>query len=270
MAALAPVVDTLDKVPESARTFYVQKEGKYHLDLEGAPAGFVPATQLAEANTKVVEFRDKNVELMKEVEPLRTLKTQFTGIDPEAAKTALAAQAEFEKKGMKKPDDITAQIQAAVTAAVKPLQDQVAASNAAVAAERKRADEGTLRTVIGEKFGKVGGKAKAIDYIITQAQSVFTVEGGAVKPVANKYSTDRPGEPLGVDEWLGQMAKEHDFAFEPSKGGGAGGGGNSDGTGAPQLRAGQTLLTNPTPAQLGENSKAIAEGKVKVHYTEQK
>lgn len=265
MAALVPVVDSLDKVPEAARSFYEQKDGKYHLSLEGAPAGFVSAADLATANGRVVEFRDKNIALMQEVEPLRGLKTKFDGIDPEAAKTALAKVADLEKKGIKGGDDITAAVTSAVEAAVKPLKDQLLTTQQTLNDEKKRADEGTLRSSVAERFLKSGGKAKALDFIVGQAKSVFTVENGVVKAAANKFSTERPGEPLSLDEWVAAQVQENDFAFEPSKGSGAPpqGPGGSGGSGD-----NRKVIKDPTPQQLGEHAADVKAGKTRFEYTQ--
>ncbi|HUW57079.1 MAG TPA: hypothetical protein VMZ92_10620 [Planctomycetota bacterium] len=263
MPALVPVVDAIDKVPEPLRTFYEQKDGKFHLVLDGAPAGFVPSADLATANGKVVEFRDNNVKLLKEVEELRPLKTKFDGLDPEAARAALAKLTELEKKGIKGGDDVAAQIQAAVTAAVKPLQEQVAQTTKAAEDAQKRADESVFHSRISEKFLKAGGKAKAIDLVLGKAKDVFVVEGGEVKSRPNKFSTVHPGNPLDVDEWLLDVAKDYDFAFEPSSGGGAPGAK----PGAAGGRADQVVLKDPTPAQLGEHAKAISQGKMRVEYS---
>lgn len=265
MPALTPVVESLDKVPEAARPFYEQKDGKYHVILDAAPAGFVPATELATANGKVIEFRDKNIALLQEVEPLRTLKTTVGDLDVVKAKEALTKVGELEKKGVKGAEDVAALVNTAVAAALKPVTDQLTASQAATEAATKRAAESTLRTVIGEKFTKAGGKPGAIDFIIGKAKEVFTVEGDQVKAHPNKFSSTRPGEALGVDEWIITAAKENDFAFEPSGGGGAnplkGGGG--------ALKPGQTVLQDPTPQQLGDpkTAKGIKDGTIKVQYS---
>lgn len=263
MPALVPVVDTLEAVPEAARSFYEAKDGKFHLSLNGAPAGFVPAAQLTEANGKLVTFRDNNVALLKEVEPLRTLKTQFEGIDPAVAKDAISKVTELGKKGVTGEADLKTLIDAAMA----PLKTQLDLAAAQTATERKRADDAALRSSIGEKFLKAGGKPKALDYVIGEAQSVFTVEQGIVKAQANRFSTERPSDPLGIDEWLTGLAKEHDFAFEVSAGSGAGGGPRQGAGNGVILKAGQTALTDPTPAQLGEFSKEILAGKVKVVYS---
>lgn len=263
MPNLAPIVDSLDKVPEAVRPFYVQKDGKYVIALDGAPSGFVPAGDLALANGKVVEFRDTNIALAKEVETLRPLKSQFEGIDPIAAKDAIAKVAELGKKGVKGEDDLQKLVSSAVEAALKPVKEQLTASQHATESERKRADDSTLRQTITAGFLKAGGKAKAVDFIVGQAAAAFKVENGAVTAQPNKFSTERPGEPLGVEEWIGSLTKEHDYAFGSSTGSGAA----PANAGGSTLRPGQQVLRDPTPQQLGEFASAIKKGEYKVEYT---
>jgi hypothetical protein len=262
MPALAPTVNTLQEVPEPLRQFYVEKDGKFHVDLSGPPTGFVPSADLATANGKVVEFRDNNVKLLQEIEPLRKLKTDLGDLDITVAKTAVTELKTLKEKGVSKPDDITAMMKSVAEQTAKPLQDALALLTTTAKADRERADEATFRTAIGEKFTKAGGLPKALDYIINEAKSVFKVDNGKVAALPNKFSTVTPGNPLEIDEWLTSAAKEHDFAFKPSQGGGAPPAG---GGGAPH-RAGQTVLRNPTPQQLGDASKDISTGKVRVEY----
>lgn len=267
--ALSPLVDTLDQVPEALRAHYVSRDGKFVLELSAAPAGFVPAADLATANGKVVEFRDNNVRLMKEVEELRPFKNlaaKFDGIDPEAAKAAIAKVGTLSAAGVQKPDDIATMIKAAVDAANKPIADALAAANQATMAAQKRADDATMRETVIAHFVKAGGKAKASDFTIGKAMDVFEVKDGKVVAKANQFSAEKPGNPLDVSEWITQHAREYDFVFEPSRGGGATPApGTSSGTTG--LKPGQTVLKDPTPQQLGENAAAISKGTVRVEYS---
>lgn len=264
MPPLVSVVDSLDKVAEPLRQYYEQKGDKFHLTLEGTPHGFVSSAEHAVQLGKVVEFRDNNIRLKQEVETLTPLKTKFEGIDPEEARTAIAKVKELKIKGVDKPDDVAAMMVEAVKAATKPLTDEVAAMKAASAADRKRADDATMRSHIGEKFVKVGGVPSALDFIVGKATAAFVVEDNAVKAKPNLFSTERPGEPLSVDEWLVTQTKESDFAFKVSTGSGAL---NAGGPAGLVLKPGQTVLRDPTPAQLGEHAREIAQGKMKVVYT---
>jgi len=266
MAALPPVVESLDKVAEPLRQYYEQKDGKFQLLLDGSPVGFVTVADHAVQLGKVVEFRDNNVKLMKEVEELRPLKVKTEGLDIDAARLALTEVTELKKKGVTKPDDITTLVTSAVNAAVAPLKEQITQSNATLVAERKRADDQTLRSTIGEKFSKVGGIPSALDFIVTKASDAFEVKDGRVTAKSNKFSSVKPGDPLDVEEWLAGQMKESDFAFKPSGGSGADPA-RGGGRGEPGLRPGQTILRDPTPAQLGEFSSDILKGKVKVVYS---
>lgn len=266
MPALAPVIDKLEDAPEAARQFYTARDGKFHVDLNAAPAGFVPAAELAVANGKVVEFRDTNIALTKKVGELEPAVKKFEGIDPDAARAAITKVAELEKKGVKGAEDVATLVQNGITAALKPVQEQLATITSREEATRKANEQLTLRTTLGEKFTKAGGLPEVLDFIVNKSNGVFIVDNGVVKAAANQFSADRPGEPLTVDEWVTRQTKESPFAFKKSSGGGAdplppGGGG-------PTRPAGQTVLKDPTPQQLGEHAKDIKAGKVRVEYTE--
>jgi hypothetical protein len=264
MPALAPVIDTLDKVPEAVRGFYEPKDGKHYLILDATPHGFAPVAERDAANTKLAEFRDKNIALMQADEASKTKWAPYAGIeDPVAAKAALEAVAALGKKGVTKPSDIETAVAAAVKAANEPLMAKLAASEAIAEANAKRADAGTLRAKIDTAFKKAGGRPDAIDDVVARATSVFTVKEGEVVALPTKFSADKPSEALGMDEWLAGLAKANVYLFQPSVGAGAdpvkGGGAGA--------RPGQVVLTDPTPQQLGEYSKDILLGKVKVNYT---
>lgn len=254
--ALKAILDTLDGLADPIKALYSAKDGKFALDVEGA----VSAADLASANAKVVEFRDKNIAQSKELDDLRPLKAQaakFEGLDVDAAKAAL------EKVKALGTKDVATIVQEAVAAAIKPVSDKLAATEATSAANAKRADDSTLRAVIGEKFGKAGGEPGALDYIVGKAAGAFVIENGALKAAPNTFSTAKPGEPLGVDEWLGTQTKESAFAFKPSTGAGAdpkpGAGGGP--------KPGQKVLLNPTAQQLGEHAGAIRKGEMRPEFT---
>lgn len=264
MPQLAPVVDKLEDVPEPARQFYVQKEGKFHVDLNGSPAGYVPAADLAAANGKVVEFRDTNIALTKKVSEMEPRVKAFEGLDPDAAKTAIAKVTELEKKGVKGADDVAKLVTDGIAAAMKPVQDQLALMTTSAAETQRKNDELTLRSSLSDKFTKAGGLPDALDFIVGKTKGVFKVENGVIKAEANQFSTDKPGEPLSVDEWITKQTKEAAFAFKPSSGSGA----NPVPAGGAGAKPGQLVIKDPTPQQLGEHASDIKAGKVRVEYSE--
>lgn len=264
------IVSSLSEIAESLRSEYESKDGKFVLRLEGDPLGYVKASELAASNGKVVEFRDRNIGLLKEIAmlagvpeasdlaPIKAKLDQFAGVDLEELKSLKSRYAELEKKGVKGADDF----KAAIDAAVNPLKQELVKEREARMKAQEAMDQATLRHAVGERFLKVGGKAKALDYIVNQAAQAFKVEGGAVKALPHRFSSNSntPGEPLSVEEWISSMMAEADFAFEPSRGGGSQGSGN----GQPGARPGTRQVVNPTPQQLGELAKEIREGKVQI------
>ena len=81
MAGLKPVIDKIEEVTGLLREFYEQKDGA---SLCSQLDGGHPLEK------KVAEFRDKNIALLKEVDTLKPLVAKFDGIDPDAARAALA------------------------------------------------------------------------------------------------------------------------------------------------------------------------------------
>lgn len=263
MPALVPVVDSLETVAEPLRQFYEAKDGKYVVTLSATPPGFVPASELAAANGKVVEFRDNNIALQKSLDALKPLEAfKDLGVDAAAAKAALDAQKALGATGVTKPDDIQNLVAQAVANAIKPLQEKLTTQETSLASERKRADEALLRSTVAEKFLKAGGEAKAVDYILSHASKVFVVENGTVKPVPTAFSADRPGEPLSMEEWLTGAAVEHAFAFKGNEGPGA-----SPSRTTTVTRPGVQVIKDPTPEQLGRYGADVKAGKVRFEFT---
>lgn len=235
------VVPSLDAVPESIRSLAEkQADGTFALPLEKLAS----AASLAEAHGKVVEFRDTNVKILKalgveSVDQALPRAAAFAGIDtakleklkaidPDRYAALEATAAKLKDKGLENAEQVDARLQAMLDAALAPVKADLATEKAGRASEKERADKATLRQVIGERFSKAGGKASALDFIVDRAP--FRIVEGAVKAAENKFSTTNPGKPLEIEEWLAGATKEFDFAFEPSKGGGAAGG---NGNGAP-------------------------------------
>ncbi len=224
--AVLPTFPTLAEVPEALRQYYVERDG------HAVPDGLVPAQKHA-------EFRENNVRLLKAlgaetVEAALQRAGLFTGFDADrlaalkeidpAEYKALKAKAEkLDKKGVKEPEDLDAleaRIEARLkTSVVAPLQTQLADLVKAGQAKDQRLADAALRSAIGDRFTKAGGKASAAGFIVEQAKQAFKVVDDKVVAADGRFGAD--GEPLTIDAWVANATKEYDFAFEPSKGGGA-------------------------------------------------
>jgi hypothetical protein len=224
--ALRAVLNDLVEVPGDLRELYKPTaDGRFALDVDGELAGYVKADKLNEFRTnnrtlhgRVKEFETENAAL---VEKLKA----FEGTDPKKSETDVAA---------------------AVEAAKAELAAELAAERTAHAAT-------LLRNAVSVEFLKAAGRESAVDFIVARATEAFAFKDG--KPTTNEFSAENPGEALSIAEWVGQQTHNLDFAFRPSRGGGAGG--NS--TGASARRT-----VSRDPMDFGKNLAAIAAGDVDV------
>ena len=240
-------------LPEAIQEHYKAEGDAFVLDADGV----VSKADLDAANQKLVEFRNNNQALNAKAIELEALKTKFKDVDPAEYARVKGELEEIKKKGITKPDDVTTKIQEAVTAAVKPLSDKL------VEADRKRAESDTalqqsqLRSAL--TTAALGGKAikGAVYTIVDKAMDVFESDGnGGLKAREGHFSADKPTEPISIGEWLtGQAKGDLSFAFETSKGGGAG----EPGGGTPPTAATQVLTRDP--AELGKHLEELASGK---------
>jgi hypothetical protein len=231
--ALKVVLDTLDGVPAGLRDHYTKaNDGKFHLTLDGEPP-------------KLTEFRNTNIELLKERD---ALKAKFDGIDPEVAKADRAKVLDLEKTN---PD-----------ARLKVLEAELATEKAIRIETQRKADRSRVRDVLRVRATAAGVLPAAMDMLLDKAEPQFVMDGDVVKAKPNTFSPTRPGEPLSVDEWMTGALKDLGFLFGRSNGGGSDGrpGGGSGGDG-------KTVLRDPTPQQLGEHAKAIAAGEMRIVYS---
>jgi len=276
------IINTLEEVVEAFRGEYESKNGKYHLKMEGEIPG---ATELAESKGKVIEFRDRNIKLLsgiallagvEKTEDLEPLKTKLAEHKVVAEEHKVATEEnkkmkgqleEIKKKGISKGDDVAELIKEQIGIAVEPLRKQLEVTETTLATEKtaraevqKRADSALLREMIGSKATKLGARAKALEFLVEQAEESFVVKGEKVVARDSKFSVKKPAEPLEIEEWLEGAVKDYDFAFAPSQGGDPTP--TNSGTGTP--RPGVKQLVNPTPQELGQYSKQIANKEVQV------
>lgn len=239
-------VDALDL---SLRTLYVERDGKFVLDVEG----MVPSTEIHDLKLRVAEFRDNNINLTRERDTLKAAAAKFEGIDPDEAKTIKVEYEKLKGKGVKGADDLQNAINAAVAAATKPINDKLAEESSAREKAQRAADDARFRELFTADASKSGVKSSSLRHVLREAGDKFELKDGVIVPKPGiKHPTD-PLKTLSTTDWLQDLAKTDDYLFEPSVGGGANGSGGGGGGNARKL-------INPTPEEMGRNMDAIAKG----------
>lgn len=246
----------VDALPEALRGFYTEVNGKFVLDVDDVNQ----LPKVVDINAKLTEFRENNRTLNTKVGELDALKTKielFKDVDPDEYRRM---KAEFDKlpKGKEgdKPD-LAKTIQDAIAAAVTPLKTALETEKAERQKAQQAADRSKFSVEIAAAARNVKAKPNAITMIEREAESVFQVVDGKLVAKDGQFSKENAGNPLGVEEWLGGLAKSHDYLFEPSTGSGT-----PLRPGAPP--AATRELKDPDAMEFGKNLEDIASGKVAV------
>lgn len=216
--ALKSVLDNLDGVDESIAKLYTKgADGKYHLEVEG----FVP-------KSKLDEFRETNVKLMKDME-------KFKDIDPvkyrELAETARKIQ---EKEWIEK-GEIDKVVEQRVATMRGDFETQINTFKTSNEAMSRQLEGLLIDNEVRAAATKLGVRASAVDDVLLRAKAVYKVKDGVATPVDSKgqviYGKDG-ASPMAVTDWVGSLKQSAEHLFQTSSGGGAGGSGSSGGGGA--------------------------------------
>ncbi|HXG90320.1 MAG TPA: hypothetical protein VNJ02_18495 [Vicinamibacterales bacterium] len=259
--ALKCIVNDIVEVPAGVRDHYRKaSDGKFALALDGDPLGYVKTERLGEFRDNNRALHSQKTELEKTNAALEERLKAFDGIDP----------AEYESDGTEyeameaKLKDLEARLRVfdgvdpEEYRALKERPDttgRLAELEATLAAEKGAHAATQFNNTIAAEFLQMGGRASAVEYMVGLAAKTFSVKDGKVE--TNEVSAVNPGEPLTVREWMQAQVAVADFAFQPSRGGGATG--SFDGG-----QAGARRTISRDPLEFGQNILAIAAGDVTV------
>jgi hypothetical protein len=198
-----------EEIPEAQREFYVEKDGKFSLAVEGLVG-----------KEKLDEFRNNNLELKKQIEELNT---KFGDIDPDLYRE-MSEKAEKERtKKLIAADKVDEVVADAVKAAragfdkqYKGLEDE----------KRKlsiQLESLLIDNAVRDGAAKSGVRASAVEDVLLRARQVFkVVDGKAVAFDGDKQLFGPTGDPLTVPEYItGKLTEAAPHLFEQSQGSGA-------------------------------------------------
>ncbi len=224
--ALDLIIDSLDKVDKALQGLYVEKDGKFSLDVDGLPdnAGLKSAL---EAERKAA----------KDAKALaRDLAKKYDGIDPDQTREMLKrfendAEAKLISEG--KIDEVVNMRSEKLRTELQKQVDEANSGKDAAIEISKQYQQQVLDSHIMSAAAKVGIHKHAIDDALFRGRNMFTLDekGNAVQLGADdKPVFGKDGKTLfSPDEWLAG-SKEWAPHWHPagSSGGGASGGANGD------------------------------------------
>ena len=254
--------EEVNALPEAMRDHYTEQDGTWVLALDG------PTRRETELGTKVNEFRDTNITLLRERDEAKrtvdeTLR-KFEEVDLDEVTRLKEAQATLDKKGVTKPEDIDQLVQRAVTSAVKPMQEQLQAAAEREQEATQRLARESFTRLVTEQASRDGVRPEALPDVIGRAgQHGFVMQAGQAVVLGEhgvpKASTAHPGEAFSLGEWLMGLKRDGGaHLFKPSVGSGDQ---ESPGQPGPVSRG---ELRDPSAVDFGHNLEQIAKGEVTV------
>lgn len=216
--ALKGVIDTLDGIDESTAKLYTKtSDGKFVLDVEG----MVP-------KSKLDEFRDTNVKLMKDME-------KFKDIDPVKYRELAETHRKIQEKEWIEKGEIDKVVEQRVATMKGDLESKINEYKSSNESMAKQLDSLLIDNEVRSAAIKSGVRPSAVDDVLLRARAVFKVQNGVATPFDSKgqviYGKDG-SNPMAINDWVGSLKQSADHLFQGSNGGGAQGGGAGVSNGA--------------------------------------
>lgn len=247
--------DAHAKLPDAQKSLYVEKDGKFRLDVDDLP-------DTSGLKSALEKERENVANAKKE---LRTLAEKYKNIDPDKYKEMMDAIEDGDQQALLKAGKIDELFNKKTEKLRKALEGERDAALEDAKKERAKREKYQQRVLEGhlvKAAAKAGVHEHAYEDAMIRGRTVFTLDddGNAVqlgsdgKPVAGKDGKT----PFGPDEWMEGMKSTAKHWFPAgSSGGGAGGGDKGAGGAKTMTRKQFDQIADPA-----EKSKAAREFKI--------
>lgn len=245
--ALKLILDTLDGLDDGQKALYVEKDGKFHLDVDGLEDTSGLKSALQKERERARDF-EKKLSGLKDLDP-----DEYARLKKEADERA---DADAEKKGQW--DQLKGQL-------LDKHQKELEASTGKVSAMQKALEQHLVDAEATRALAEAKGIPALLLPHVKAAVKVVEENGGyAVKVVdaqGNPRIVDGKGTAMTIPDLVAEMKKSDIFgrAFE---GTGATGGGSQQNNVNRQGTPG--TIAKGDPMAFGQNLEAIAKGEMDV------
>jgi hypothetical protein len=202
---------TKAEIPAELQSLYVEREGAWWLDVDGAVE-----------KSKLEEFRATNVAVMKERDEL---KQRFEGIDPDEVRKLAEEKRKLEEAQQLKAGEVEKVLESRVKGVKAELQKQLAGVTSERDALNARLTSIQIDQAVVREATKRGLRASALPDITARARNTFRLVNGVPQALEADGQTARVGKdgvtPLTLAEWIDLQVSEAPHLFESNAGGGA-------------------------------------------------
>jgi hypothetical protein len=248
-----------DKLPKDVQPLYVEKEGKFVLDL---PEGVEEVGGLKSALEKERAAKKEADKKMKE------LAERYKDIDPEEYRRIMDKIGDQEEAMLLKAgkfDEVVAKRMDRANAAHKKALEEAAKKVQAAEERAKKFSQQVLDNHVRAAAAKAGVHQHAVEDALIRARSVFMLdaEGNAVQMNGEQVVLGKDGKtPFAPSEWIEGMKEQAPHWFPAgNNGGGAGGDKGGKGGGTTMKRSEFDALD---PASKVAKAREANEGKLKI------
>ena len=204
------------EIPAEHQPFYAERDGAWVLDADGAAD-----------KTKLDEFRNTNVALMRERDEL---KTRFEGIDPDEVRKLAQEKKHLEEQQRLKAGEFDKVLEARLKTAKVEWDKQLSAVTSERDALNARLVTIQIDQAVVTEATKRGLRSTALPDITARARTTFKLVNGVPQAFDADSQTARVGKdgvtPMTLAEWLDTQVSDAPHLFESNAGGGAAGNGS--------------------------------------------
>lgn len=230
---------SFESLAENLKGLYFQTEsGDYQLSVDGAVD-----------KTKLDEFRQNNVELLKQAE-------KYKDIDPEKYQQMVAEHNKIQEKEWIEKGEVDKLVEHRTKTMKETLQSQIEALNSSNATMARQLEILTIDNIVRDNATKLGVAPTAVDDVLLRAKTVYRLEEGKPVPKDSQGNTvyGKDGfSPMPIGEWVGGLKETAPHLFQVSQGSGALGNRGPAGPGTANLSPQQKIAS-------GLQSSGILEG----------
>ena len=213
--ALPFKIKSLDAVAEAFRTLYIKHtDGTYVLEVDGA----------VDKET-VTEFRNKNIELMKEAE-------KYKDLNPQKYQELMELQRQRQEKELIDKGEVDQVIEGRVKAMKAQYDTEISTRDTSISQMTRQLESLLIDNTVRTAATKTGVRPEAVDDVLLRAKTVFSIKEGKVVALdgEGKIAYGKDGTtPLGIEEWSTGLKTTAPHLYLGSTGGGGSGSGGGSG-----------------------------------------
>lgn len=208
--ALQAVVQQIDSIPEALQSAYVEKDGAYHLDVEGMVD-----------KSKLDDFRSNNVKLLKDLE---AMQGKFKNVDLDQYNNLLQAHNDGTDKKLLDEGKIEELFEERTKRMREAHNEELGKVQGENDTHRRQLEGLMIDASVRDSATKQGVAPTAMDDVILRAKTIFKLKEGQATPFdsdGNVVYASGSAEPMSVDAWVKGLTGTAPHLFSPSNGGGS-------------------------------------------------